>query len=210
MKLFDISKDVFVINLPHRTDRLEQFKEEAVKQDFKFTLVQAVNGEILTEYSHLRRGELGLLLSYRAILEEIKRQDLDRCIIFEDDACFVDNFQDRLEEEWKELPKTWHAVMLGHNARSLGAGWIPYDEISENVIQVYTAFCCHSLVLDKDIIQPFIDQINTFEAPLDVLFTRLQQNHAIFAFKKSLVEQRNSFSDIIKIDSNYKDWGIFG
>ena len=74
-------KNVFYINLEHRTDRKEHVERELTELEWEFTRFNAVRLP--------NSPALGCTLSHLKILEHAKVNNLDYVIIVEDDICFT-------------------------------------------------------------------------------------------------------------------------
>ncbi len=211
MKLNSLAERICVMNLKHRTDRLQSFETQAARFGFYYEVWHGLNGqEHFAEYQGpLRKGDMGLLSTYEEIVHRALIEGCQSLLTFEDDAFFVDDFQERLEKEWAEIPEDWDAVYLGGNHFSLGAGYIQPESVSENVMRIFSSYGCQAVLLKRRLFEPALELIQRFDRPLDVAFCDLQQQHNVYSFKKSLVKQFDSHSDIIQMNPRYCEAGIF-
>ena len=124
--------DSYVINLPRRSDRLQQFKQHYYKSEIasnNLIVVQAVDGSNLAEiygyvtestqkilttgkrnsHSELTPGMIGCYLSHYKTYEEFLKSGKPTAFIFEDDSKILPIFGSTLDN----LPPDWDLVMIG-------------------------------------------------------------------------------------------------
>jgi glycosyl transferase family 25 len=116
----DFKIGVFVINLKHRTDKLNIIKESLYRAKISdYTIVDAVYGQELSEEevrehvdtsffldvlddNQLTRPEIGCSASHNKIYETIIKENYSHAIIFEDDSQIRNNFSKALQKIKKE------------------------------------------------------------------------------------------------------------
>jgi GR25 family glycosyltransferase involved in LPS biosynthesis len=124
--------DSYVINLPRRADRLQQFKEHYSKSEIasnNLIVVQAIDGSKLDEidgyitestqqilktgkrkdHSELTPGMIGCYLSHYKTYEEFLKSEKPTALIFEDDSKILPKFGNTFDN----LPQDWDLVMIG-------------------------------------------------------------------------------------------------
>lgn len=99
--LFD---KVYVINMDKRTDRLEKISQELAGLGIAFERFPSVYDK--DPISSCRKSHLG-------VISKAKVEGLNSVLILEDDAMFLDNFNENLESVSKELPENWDMLYLG-------------------------------------------------------------------------------------------------
>jgi len=115
---------IYVINLKKNQDRLEKFMENAKKANVKVERFDAVYGKELSKdhpdilkyfvKDHgLISGQIGCALSHIKIWEDAIKNNYNNIIVFEDDAIIPEDFWDRFNEAYNELPKDWDMLLLG-------------------------------------------------------------------------------------------------
>jgi len=115
---------IFVINLKHSTERRATMTERLNQLGLNYSFIEAVNGselnlKTLPFYDGMRRrllfgrdmskGELGCLLSHRAIYQEIVDRNLEKAIILEDDVIIAPAFPAVVQALLK-VPVKWDMV----------------------------------------------------------------------------------------------------
>lgn len=210
MSINSICDKVYVVSLPHRLDRREHAIEQGKKFNFEFEFFDAINGDEIFNFTGLRNGENALLQSYLSLLHKIKEDtSLNEILIMEDDFEFVEDVNARLANEIGSIPADCDLLYLGMNRSSLGAGFIPPQQINDHVIKIFSSFGAHAIVITRRMIDPIIEKIKMFDKPLDVMYVELQQQYNAYGFAKNLCVQYDSHSDIIKFNPGYRAAGIF-
>lgn len=208
MRLNDICQDIFCINMISRPDRADHFKEQMKKHDFQATFAIGIDGNTVENPHNLRKGEIGLIESYSRIIRWAQSQELESCLVFEDDATMVDDFNEKLELI-KKVPSDWDFTMLGSNQYFLGAGGWPPEQVSENVLKCYSAYCAHAILWKKHMYEPILRWLGEKREPIDVSFTRLQTHFNCYAIYPSICYQYDNPSSILGWQPDYNAQGIF-
>ena len=112
-----IAEKAFVISLKIRQDRQKAFFARMPETDLlpPVEVWDAVHGDtcVPPDNWHAGNGAWGCYRSHMAILEKCLNGGVESYIVFEDDAVFVDDFNERLGEFLSRLPTDWHQVYLG-------------------------------------------------------------------------------------------------
>jgi GR25 family glycosyltransferase involved in LPS biosynthesis len=111
---------IYVINLDKRIDRYKSFQNEAQKIGLENVVrFPAINAKELgfTKRDLDNPGLIGCFMSHYFILQEAVINNYERVLIFEDDATFVEGFNERLTYSLQELPADWELVYLGYTER---------------------------------------------------------------------------------------------
>ena len=103
----------YVINLPHRTGRLQRITKRLNDQNIPFEVIEGIAPNDRGCYSN--KGHNGAALSHLKIWEMISKQDIDNAIIFEDDALLRDDCSEIMEDKVVgQLKATnWDILYLG-------------------------------------------------------------------------------------------------
>lgn len=134
----------FVINLKSYTEKKEKMVKRLSKFSFKYEFFNAVEGmeekyleniEINKEWRDpysgrvMTHGEVGCSLSHLNIYKKALVSENNVTLILEDDAEFVDNFEEKLENILDELKNTdWDVCYLGRKLMGKDG-----EEISKNL-----------------------------------------------------------------------------
>jgi len=117
MTLFETFDRVYVINLPQRQERLQEFFKRLPKNwPFRYPeRYKAVDGWLATQPTWWDGGG-GAWGCYRAhvrIMEDCLSNGIESVLIFEDDAVFIEGFVEKVRQFWEHLPDDWGMVYLG-------------------------------------------------------------------------------------------------
>jgi glycosyl transferase family 25 len=191
---------VYVINLDHRTDRLEEITKELDIMGLKFKRFPAIKTS---------PGIIGCGLSHLAVLKEARELGLKEVLIFEDDFTFSES----KEHCWKTVEEflkneTYDVVMFGYNMQKSS----PYKPGLLKVLEAQTAsaYIVNHRFYDK--------LINLFEEAMpllqstgkhwvyanDEVWKKLQPGADWFAFEPRMGYQRKSFSDNTQSVTDYR------
>lgn len=124
--LTDWFNKVYVINCPHRPDRLkavmEHLDETGMADISKVIVHRAIVGDWTTCPAdwNAGRGAWGCLASHRRLLEDVLHDRDDRhtlitsnYLVLEDDVFFVDGALEKLNEFMEAVPNDWQQIYLG-------------------------------------------------------------------------------------------------
>ena len=202
-------KKIYCVNVPERTDRwehveknllpifpnLEKFPAVCVKPELtKYIPVVEPNyhrpyvGDTVT----LSAGEYGCNLSSLLIWEKMIQEQVETCLIIEDDALFKPNAIERLTSTWPTIPEDWDVVLLG----SHGSGPVINEHVNkfDSAYFIYTTACVWSLSGAKKILD-IVSQEN-IKGPLDNFIGDNKHRLNIYYYKDLLCTQTSSPSNI--------------
>lgn len=94
---------LFVINLEHRKDRLENITNQCKKFDVKFFRINAIK----------ENGTSGPGKSHCKCIDYAIKNNLEEILVCEDDIIFNDNFKDNFDKCYKNLPENWDLFLGG-------------------------------------------------------------------------------------------------
>lgn len=113
MTFFEIIFDghLFVINLARRTDRWEHCQAQLKK----FGLTTVTRFEACVDPNRERNDQnTGCTLSHRTLLDLQIANQWQRMFVFEDDFDLIfEDFHDRFEEYYKQVPADWDMLYIG-------------------------------------------------------------------------------------------------
>ena len=179
MKYFD---RVIVINVPRRTDRLEQFTKEAQRVGFDFEVHPAMDGKVMG-MDPIVAGRL----SHIEVLRKIKPDEM--VLICEDDAIFREDFNEVIDDYMADLPKNWDIFYLGalkNEVRPVNKHWV------QQVVSTGTqAYCVNPAKVDL-----FIEIAREFDKWIDVAYRLWADRTKAYIAHPNLVIQSAGFSDL--------------
>jgi GR25 family glycosyltransferase involved in LPS biosynthesis len=109
---------VVVINLKRRPDRLARFRSALLDCRWPFmqpVVFEAIDGTLVPSPDGWQSGggAWGCMRSHQRIFEQAIMDGVENLLILEDDACFVADFAQRIEEFLLTIPNDWDQLMLG-------------------------------------------------------------------------------------------------
>lgn len=184
---------VFVINLPHRTDRLDVISKELHQHGIEFEVWKAVEGPT---------GIIGLCHSMKALFNHALEKGYKNIMVLEDDSTFLLPSVPFLKEVIPQLPKDYHCLFLGLNLLSRPT------MISNNILKVRESFSTHAVCYSETAMRLILPLLEN-PAPYDILLRNhiqcLEQCYCTFPM---LATQRDGYSDIENKEmSGEKGWG---
>lgn len=190
MKVNEFFDKVVVINLDRRTDRLEkidaQLKELGITYE-RFSAVDAKELEIdpvqACRQSHIR------------VLEESEGLTL----ILEDDALFMENFNERFAEFVEFLPSDWDIFYLG-------AVLLNSKDCNHMMIRAMDTSSLHAYCVNPRFKDTVLAQGKSYPEHIDVAYRLLHKDCRAYAAKPPLVKQYPSYSDLMLQDVDYLSW----
>lgn len=118
MKLTDLFDRIAIINLPERTDRQRQMARELQRMGLDFsspgvTLFPAVKPADAGEFPS--RGARGAYLSHLQVLQQARRDGVQRLLVMEDDLVIDARLPSALPKLARDLAhKSWSLLYIGH------------------------------------------------------------------------------------------------
>jgi GR25 family glycosyltransferase involved in LPS biosynthesis len=185
MKVNDFFDKVIVINLDRRTDRMEKLAPQLEKLDIQYKRFSAVDGKKL-DIDPIVAG----LRSHLQVMKQIEGQ---RVLILEDDAQFIEDFNEKFEKVMQTLPEDWDIFYLG--------ALVPKDVGLIRMvnrhwgIQVLTtgsqAYCINPSRLEY-----FISKLEDYNSYIDIGLRDFAKDLKAYITQPNLVVQFPSYSDL--------------
>jgi glycosyl transferase family 25 len=197
-------KNIFYINLEHRTDRKEHVEKELLKIGFKeaqrFNAIKMENGAIGCSMSHLR------------ILQDAQKNNLDHILIVEDDITFLDPklFKNQINNFFETHKNDWDVILLAGNNMP------PYKNIDDTCIQVTRCQTTTGYIVNGHYIKTLLQNVkigltHLINKPtehskyaIDKYWFVLQQLYKWYLIVPLTVVQREDYSDIEKRVTNFE------
>jgi len=200
MKWTDYFDEIYLINLPGNTQRLESATAELTKYDIPFTIWPAIKKE---------NGKEGLNLTMIALLENALQNNHKRILVFEDDLKFIREpalLMPLCVDQLRRKP--WDLFYLGinmDNAQNLFTGFI-----DKNLLSLEFGYATHALAYNRTVIPVILDAIKRYTSrkpsfPYDSLITNIiHRNYNCYSCFPMLATQADGWSDIENKNSTYE------
>jgi len=185
MKVNEYFDRVVVINLDRRTDRMERLGAQLDELGIQYDRFSAIDGKA-EGIAPMEAGKL----SHLKVIEELNGE---KALILEDDAHFVDGFQERFDAEMDSLPADWDVFYLGVWLPKYTGNLIPVNknwtrQVMSNGMQAY---CVNPAKADY-----FAKEVQEYEGYIDVCFRILADRTKAYVLQPNLVTQFPSYSDL--------------
>lgn len=120
MKFVEFFDRIYVLNLPHRVDRLRKIEKELEQFGMPFTprkveLFSAIRPDSAEPFTSI--GYKGCYLSHLAVLKQAREQQLNNVLILEDDLKLLETFESYEEKVVAQLQNThWDMIYFGYKS----------------------------------------------------------------------------------------------
>lgn len=186
--LFYKNTKAYVINLDHRKDRLELFKNTYNFHNIDYEVISAIDGNKLDinrlhkeqivgdyvmntinkkirdyHYEINTMGAIGCYLSHIEVWKKIKEdKNCKYGIIFEDDVLINNNITDKVIYEYiNNLPNDWDILLL--NKSNIKKS----NEIKNNLVKVSIFLRTHSYIINKNSINKILNEMMPLNQHID-------------------------------------------
>jgi GR25 family glycosyltransferase involved in LPS biosynthesis len=189
---------IFVINLPHRTDRLESIKKELDRMGLLHKM-EIVEGVIINVGP---RGNAGLCEARARCFELAQQRGYEMIMVLEDDCKFLidkDTFNNQIETFLNTAPPDWNGLWFGsffsitYEQLENNLNWATTDSFGQD-----TATLTHSRFYSKLIDMYRYCRDKYIETHEDCYITDFWLTHnktQIFVLKDKICAQADCFSD---------------
>lgn len=138
----------FVINLKRRPDRLEIFRKQCPFNDVD--VIYGFDGKyadkeqshieknILYKFKNLKPGEVGVFISHMRIFRKIVELNIEKALIFEDDAIFCNKFITRFNQIEREIPQDTFILYIGGRFEP-EFKMLSFSKISDSIVKHTTS-----------------------------------------------------------------------
>jgi len=113
----DYFDHIYCLNLDRRKDKWLKVKERFDKLKIKVERFSGIDGNNLSEnelkkYNKINKSEIGCMLSHYNIINDAKKNNYEKILVFEDDIIFIENFHIHFENKISKL-NNWKLLYLG-------------------------------------------------------------------------------------------------
>ena len=190
MRLNDIFDRIVVINLDSRPDRLESFDAQAKMHGIEYTRFPAVT----TDSTKRGARTKACRESHRKVIKSALDEEVKRLFVFEDDAQFVEDFNERLENLYNKLPEDWDMFYLG-------AWHFHCNQYKPGLVKMSESYSAHAYGINTKYMEGAV-KASLLNLPIDTALASRHPHIQAYCAKPALVGQAPGFSDI---EQEYRD-----
>jgi GR25 family glycosyltransferase involved in LPS biosynthesis len=183
MRINDYFDKVVVINLDKRTDRLEKITKQLDDLGITFERFSAIDGT----------GKNPMLANRDSHLQVWRDNLGKKVLVLEDDAYFVEDFQERFDQVIQTLPENWDVFYLGALLDKMTGKVIKVNnDWYRQIVSTGTqAYCVH-----PNLMQYCIDRLEIYDGYIDVGLRILAEDMNAYITQPNLVTQYPGYSDL--------------
>ena len=183
---------IYVINLPHRTDRLEKIKK--IFKDFNIIVVEAVKHD---------DPVIGCFLSHKKCIQIAKEKNLKYITVIEDDCIPFDGIEIFKEKyfnikKYLETVDNWY-VFLGGTIETKRRHIInKINDVDINLYNISIGYCAHFIIYNHKTYEHYLN--HKMDKPLDHVWNEIAPALISLPF---IASQDDTYSDITKSNYSY-------
>jgi GR25 family glycosyltransferase involved in LPS biosynthesis len=187
--LNEIFDRIVVLNLDKRTDRLEHFDKQAKELGITYERFAAYEGDP-PKFLYRDACKKG----HQEIMKQALDDGIKSLLIFEDDALFVEDFNNKFADVYSRVPDDWDMLYLG-------AWHHHFKPQAEGVVKMVDSFSAHAYGIRGRYLPKAYNA--TFHVwPVDIALASQHPHIKAYCAKPALVGQMPGYSDI---DREYRD-----
>jgi len=201
MILTDYFDKTFCINLDSRPDRWKEAQKEFAKHSLNVERVSGIEGAKmnLDFPPEIKEGAVGCALSQFFCIKYAKQLGLNSFLLLEDDIQFDENVNELINQYNEEVPSDWDMLYLGGQHFH----GMNLQQVSEHVYKCEYTLAAHSVAFSYRVFDRFVDKLIDITKPCDVHYAESHKEINAYVIIPHLTWQRNSFSDIEKVNVDY-------
>ena len=204
--IFDKIDIVYYINLENRKDRNKEIVEELNKYDIPINKIKRINA-----VKH-KRGEIGCTNSHINTLKKFINSNYENCIIFEDDFKFLvskEIFKDTLNKIFNNNVDFDIIMLSGNIINQTNTKYNFLYKVLEAqtssgylISKKFAPILLNNLIESEKLLREHNPDYYGIYG-LDQYWKKIQPNNNWFITNPKLGIQRESYSDILKVNVNY-------
>jgi GR25 family glycosyltransferase involved in LPS biosynthesis len=185
MRINDYFSKVILINLDRREDRLEKISTQLDNLGITFERFSAIDGNA--------EGINPIVAGRMSHTQVWKKYQGKKILVLEDDALFVDNFNEKFAEVIQTLPSDWDVFYLGALVAPTTGKLIKINEHwYKQVVSTGTqAYCLKPNKMDY-----FHNRLKDYEWYIDIGLRLEAVDNNCYITQPNLVTQYPSYSDL--------------
>lgn len=189
MRVNDYFDKVVVINLDRRQDRMDRLDPQLKELGIEYERHSAVDGKAI-KVTPLIAGTM----SHVEVLKKYRDQKI---LILEDDANFVEDFNEQFEAVIQTLPDNWDIFYLGALLPKNVGKTIP---VNNNWHKQVMTNASHAYCINPKRMDYFIEELDGYEWYIDVGLRIFAEQYNAYVTQPNLVTQFPSYSDLREVE----------
>lgn len=207
---------VFILNLDKRKQQGEELQYLVESKGGKCSRILVGDGNLKEKYFYVDKEKpqnwignnqtYNYTMCWKSLLHFAKSNKINNFLFLEDDATFVDGFDDKFDSLYKSFKGTvtnWDMLYLGSNQLPedswLGYKGLKTKEIATGILRSARARDMHAVAVNHTMYMPLLALFDEKWLPGNPSFDEtvchaLHHKHFVYAFKPSLVLQKPGFS----------------
>jgi len=173
---------VICINLAERPDKREKmqkkFDELGIEVEW-FTAVKYGFSNIIAESNSSNKkfnigqpNEVGCAISHYTVIKKSLLDGANKIFVFEDDIKFHNNFNEKLNNYWNDLPNNWDMILLYSFMYNL----LPQNKrISKKWLTSFNSWSLLAYGMNKDVMTEYINRQDLFFTISDAVTYKMQE-----------------------------------
>jgi len=190
MKVNEYFDKVVVINLDRRKDRLEKIDAQLQELGILYERFSAIDAKAL---------DIDPIQACRQSHIKVLEESTGKTLILEDDAYFMEDFNERFTQFIELLPTDWHIFYLG-------AVLLNSERCNDIMVRAMDTSSLHAYCVNPEFKEIALAQGKEYPEHIDVAYRLLHRQYRSYAAKPPLVKQYPSYSDLILEDVDYMSW----
>ncbi len=185
MNLNEMFDAVIVCNLDRRPERLESITYQLNKLNTTFRRWPAIDDKN-TDMTPIFCNAMNVL--NRLFYAQYK--EFNTVLLLDDDCEFVDNFYEKLEQVWQEIPSNWDTVSFGDHLMS-------YESITNKIVKINESYGGHATAVKLSCL-PILFQTLQGKTFSDIELNKASDKLNRYAIEPGLVGQGRYVSDLVE------------
>jgi GR25 family glycosyltransferase involved in LPS biosynthesis len=190
MRVNEYFDKVVVINLDRRKDRLEKVNAQLEELGITYERFSAVDAKAL---------DIDPIQACRQSHLQVLEESEGKTLILEDDAYFMEDFNERFAQFVELLPDNWNIFYLG-------AVLLNSQNCNHIMVRAMDTSSLHAYCVNPKFKDIALAQGREYPEHIDVAYRLLHRQYPSYAAKPPLVKQYPSYSDLMLEDVDYMSW----
>ena len=192
--------EVLCINLDKRIERWESVVNLFSNHGIVVRRISAFDKENIPPINEwMNSSRLACTLSHLYCLKYMINNNLENLFVFEDDVCFVDDFNTKSTTVLQNLPDDWDMVYFGGNTN--------YEDslVSVNAYLNKSSYVLttHAYGINLRYAKKIVKSVEKLDDIIDCIYAKLHKENKIYISKQKLCFQSEGYSDIEEKIVNY-------